>query len=195
MRSEWHWFVRCDLQIFSGCVCPLEQLHAQSPFLFPIVFSINIRCNKDKEHQLGERHGRGDVPGYAHDRPSANRNSELEGPGTRSKLRLAIRESRPKLPWRSLFPKSSFSFFFFFFGSTGLWLAPRAVRSHAAVCVLRLHVLKLLNVRLASSFLAFPWSLGHLSFPPCERSSQWTEQTDRLNYVPVRSQDRVLYRA
>ena len=42
VRSEWHWFVRCDLQIFSGCVCPLEQLHAQSPFLFPIVFSINI---------------------------------------------------------------------------------------------------------------------------------------------------------
>ena len=40
-RSEWHWFVRCDLQIFSGCVCHLEQLHAQSPFLFPIVFSIN----------------------------------------------------------------------------------------------------------------------------------------------------------
>ena len=32
---------RCDLQIFSGCVCHLEQLHAQSPFLFPIVFSIN----------------------------------------------------------------------------------------------------------------------------------------------------------
>ena len=42
VRSEWHWFVRCDLQIFSGCVCHLEQLHAQSPFLFPIVFSINI---------------------------------------------------------------------------------------------------------------------------------------------------------
>ena len=41
VRSEWHWFVRCDLQIFSGCVCHLEQLHAQSPFLFPIVFSIN----------------------------------------------------------------------------------------------------------------------------------------------------------
>ena len=41
MRSEWHWFVRCDFQIFSGCVCHLEQLHAQSPFLFPIVFSIN----------------------------------------------------------------------------------------------------------------------------------------------------------
>ena len=41
VRSEWHWFVRCDLQIFSGCVCQLEQLHAQSPFLFPIVFSIN----------------------------------------------------------------------------------------------------------------------------------------------------------
>ena len=41
MRSEWHWFVRWDLQIFSGCVCHLEQLHAQSHFLFPIVFSIN----------------------------------------------------------------------------------------------------------------------------------------------------------
>ena len=26
---------------FSGCVCHLEQLHAQSPFLFPIVFGIN----------------------------------------------------------------------------------------------------------------------------------------------------------
>ena len=32
----------CNLQIFSGCVCHLEQLHAQSPFLFPIVFSINL---------------------------------------------------------------------------------------------------------------------------------------------------------
>ena len=37
VRSEWHWFVRCDLQIFSGCVCHLEQPHAQSPFLFPIL--------------------------------------------------------------------------------------------------------------------------------------------------------------
>ena len=26
----------------AGCVCHLEQLHAQSPFLFPIVFSINL---------------------------------------------------------------------------------------------------------------------------------------------------------
>ena len=32
----------CNLQIFSGCVCHLEQCHAQSPFLFPIVFSINL---------------------------------------------------------------------------------------------------------------------------------------------------------
>ena len=32
----------CDWQIFSGCVCHLEQLHAQSPFLFPIVFGINL---------------------------------------------------------------------------------------------------------------------------------------------------------
>ena len=37
-----YWFVLCNLQIFSGCVCPLEQLHAQSPFLFPIVFIINL---------------------------------------------------------------------------------------------------------------------------------------------------------
>ena len=32
----------CNLQIFSGCVCHLKQRHAQSPFLFPIVFSINL---------------------------------------------------------------------------------------------------------------------------------------------------------
>ena len=32
----------CNLQIFSGWVCHLEQHHAQSPFLFPIVFSINL---------------------------------------------------------------------------------------------------------------------------------------------------------
>ena len=31
-----------NLQIFSGCVCHLEQLHAQSHFLFPIVFGINL---------------------------------------------------------------------------------------------------------------------------------------------------------
>ena len=37
-----YWFVLCNLQIFSGCVCHLEQLHAQSPVLFPIVFSINL---------------------------------------------------------------------------------------------------------------------------------------------------------
>ena len=37
-----NWFVRCNLQIFSGCVCHLEQLHAQSLFLFPIVCSINL---------------------------------------------------------------------------------------------------------------------------------------------------------
>ena len=37
-----YWFVLCNLLIFSGCVCHLKQLHAQSPFLFPIVFSINL---------------------------------------------------------------------------------------------------------------------------------------------------------
>ena len=37
-----YWFVLCNLEIFSGCVCHLEQLHAQSPFLFPIVFGINL---------------------------------------------------------------------------------------------------------------------------------------------------------
>ena len=42
IHSAHGWFVRCDLQIYSGCVCHLEQLHAQSPFLFPIVFSINL---------------------------------------------------------------------------------------------------------------------------------------------------------
>ena len=31
----------CDLEFFSGCVCHLEQFHAQSLFLFPIVFGIN----------------------------------------------------------------------------------------------------------------------------------------------------------
>ena len=32
----------CNLQIFSGCVCHLEQPHAQPPFLFLIVFGINL---------------------------------------------------------------------------------------------------------------------------------------------------------
>ena len=32
----------CDLQIFSGSVYHLEQPHTQSPFLFPIVFGINL---------------------------------------------------------------------------------------------------------------------------------------------------------
>ena len=36
--------MRCDLQIFSGCVCHLEQLHAQSPFLFPIVLVLLEVC-------------------------------------------------------------------------------------------------------------------------------------------------------
>ena len=33
--------MRCNLRIFSGYVCHLEQIHAQSPFLFPIFFGIN----------------------------------------------------------------------------------------------------------------------------------------------------------
>ena len=41
--------MRCDLQIFSGCVCHLEQLHAQSPVLFPIVFSINNNTSLTRE--------------------------------------------------------------------------------------------------------------------------------------------------
>ena len=32
----------CTLLIFSGCVCHLEQLHAQPPFLFSIFCSINL---------------------------------------------------------------------------------------------------------------------------------------------------------
>ena len=35
-------FVLCDLQIFSGSVYHLKQPHAQSLFLFPIVFGINL---------------------------------------------------------------------------------------------------------------------------------------------------------
>ena len=105
---------------------------------------------------------------HQNSRPSANRSSELEcrGPGTRSKFRLASRKSRPKVRVKGPVSEKFFPLLFFF-GSTGFWLAPRAVRSHAAVCVLRL---KLLNVRQASSFLAFLWSLGHLSFTLCERS-------------------------
>ena len=53
MRSEWHWFVRCDLQIFSGCACHLEQLHAQSPFLLPIVFSIIDIYHQQRGSQSG----------------------------------------------------------------------------------------------------------------------------------------------
>ena len=37
-----YWYVLCILLIFSGCVCHLEQLHAQSHFLFPVVFGINM---------------------------------------------------------------------------------------------------------------------------------------------------------
>ena len=48
--------MRCDLLIFSGCVCHLEQLHAQSPFLFPIVFSINNLFKvKVHAHQFFEK--------------------------------------------------------------------------------------------------------------------------------------------
>ena len=35
----------------------------------------------------------------------------------------------------------------------------------------------------------FLWSLGHLSFTLCERSSRWTEQTARLNYKRVQCSD------
>ena len=37
-----YWFVLCDLQIFSGKVYHPEPPHAQSPFLFPKVFGINL---------------------------------------------------------------------------------------------------------------------------------------------------------
>ena len=39
----------------AGCVCHLEQLHAQSPFLFPIVFSINtILSQHDIENAIAK---------------------------------------------------------------------------------------------------------------------------------------------
>ena len=62
VRSEWHWFVRCDLQIFSGCVCHLEQLHAQSPFLFPIVFSIILMYHGAKMSKMTKNSNRGVLP-------------------------------------------------------------------------------------------------------------------------------------
>ena len=34
--------VRCNLQVFSGGVCHLKQLQAQSSILFPTVFGINL---------------------------------------------------------------------------------------------------------------------------------------------------------
>ena len=55
--------MHCDLQIFSGCVCHLEQLHAQSPFLFPIVFSINsILCVSDFCERQRERERERETP-------------------------------------------------------------------------------------------------------------------------------------
>ena len=36
------YFVLSNVQIFSGCVCHLEQLHAHYAFLFPIVFGTNL---------------------------------------------------------------------------------------------------------------------------------------------------------
>ena len=47
--------MRCDLQIFSGCVCHLEQLHAQSPFLFPIVYGINGKLQRDEVQKSCQR--------------------------------------------------------------------------------------------------------------------------------------------
>ena len=41
--SEWHWFVHCDLQIFSCRLCLSPRTTSRTiSFLFPIVFSINI---------------------------------------------------------------------------------------------------------------------------------------------------------
>ena len=58
-----------DLLIFSGCVCHLEQLHAQSPFLFPIVFSINFllfslyfQLKSHSAHFCGKSPSSGDCP-------------------------------------------------------------------------------------------------------------------------------------
>ena len=50
--------MRCDLQIFSGCVCHLEQLHAQSPFLFPIVFWGELERAPHRRVGLGFCHSR-----------------------------------------------------------------------------------------------------------------------------------------
>ena len=42
-----YWFVLCNLHIFSGCACHLEQLHAQSPFLFPMIYIRRYGWHKD----------------------------------------------------------------------------------------------------------------------------------------------------
>ena len=55
VRSEWQWFVQCDLQNFSGCVCYLDQVPAQSPFLFPNVFGNNFTFNSTASSYKRER--------------------------------------------------------------------------------------------------------------------------------------------
>ena len=39
--------MRCNLRIFSGCVCHLEQLNAQSPFVFSIVVGVNTVLQRE----------------------------------------------------------------------------------------------------------------------------------------------------
>ena len=49
------WFVLCDLQIFSGGFYPQAQPHAQSLFLFPIVFGINLSLSLSLSISLSHR--------------------------------------------------------------------------------------------------------------------------------------------
>ena len=51
--SSADWFVFCDLYIFSGKVYHPELPHAQSLFLFPIVFGINLIHFVDGKNNIG----------------------------------------------------------------------------------------------------------------------------------------------
>ena len=75
--SSVDWFVLCDLQIFSGSVYHPEPPHAQSLFLFPIVFGINwilILKLLEIEKEIVREVVRGDKHNL---RKSANRNAQI----------------------------------------------------------------------------------------------------------------------
>ena len=88
-------------------------------------------------------------------------------------LQPGSRKSQPKLRVKG--PVSE-KFFELFFGSTGLWLAPRA-RQESCSCVrASTQVVECSTSKQLPCGSLVAWSPVKL----CERSSEWTEQTDRL---------------